>query len=55
VLVRDVREGDAEALSQLLTVSTGLTTTPAQIQQRLACSRDIEHPILPNSMPCVSQ
>ncbi|MCJ7548551.1 MAG: GNAT family N-acetyltransferase [Anaerolineae bacterium] len=46
MLVRDVREDDAEALSQLLTAFTGLTTTPAQILQRLARSRGIEHPIL---------
>jgi ribosomal protein S18 acetylase RimI-like enzyme len=46
MLVRDAREGDAEALSQLLTASTGLTTTPAQVLQRLARSRGIEHPIL---------
>jgi ribosomal protein S18 acetylase RimI-like enzyme len=46
VLLRDVHEEDAEALSQLLTHFTNLTTTPAQIQQRLARSRGIEHPIL---------
>ena len=46
VLLRDVHEEDAEALSQLLTHFTDLTTTPAQIQQRLARSQGIEHPIL---------
>ena len=46
MLVRDIREGDADALAQVLTAFTGLTTTPAQIQQRLTRSRGIEHPIL---------
>lgn len=46
VLLRDVREGDAEALSQLLTEFTHLPTTSTQIHQRLARSRGIEHPIL---------
>ena len=46
VLLRDVREGDAEALSQLLTEFTHLSTTPAQIHQRLARSQGIEHPIV---------
>jgi ribosomal protein S18 acetylase RimI-like enzyme len=46
VLLRDVREGDAEALSQLLTDFTHLSTTPAQIYQQLARSQGIEHPIL---------
>ena len=46
VLLRDVHEGDAEALSQLVTDFTGLTNTPAQIHQRLARSQGIEHPIL---------
>jgi GNAT superfamily N-acetyltransferase len=46
VLLRDVRSGDAEALSQLITEFTHLSTTPAQIRQRLARSQDIEHPIV---------
>jgi ribosomal protein S18 acetylase RimI-like enzyme len=46
VLVRNVRDDDAKALSQLLTAFTSLTTTPAQVLQRLARSRGIEHPIL---------
>jgi ribosomal protein S18 acetylase RimI-like enzyme len=46
VLVRDVREGDAAALSQLLTEFTQLTTTPEQIHQRLDRSQGIEYPIL---------
>jgi ribosomal protein S18 acetylase RimI-like enzyme len=46
MLLRDVSEGDAEAISQLITEFTQRTTTAAQIQQRLARSRGIEHPIL---------
>jgi ribosomal protein S18 acetylase RimI-like enzyme len=46
VLLRDVRSGDAEALSQLITEFTHLSTTPAQIRQRLARSQSIEHPIV---------
>ena len=46
VLLRDVRAGDEQALSKLLTEFTHLSTTPAQIQQRLARSLDIEHPIV---------
>lgn len=46
VLLRDLRDGDAEALSELITDFTRLTTTPAQIHKRLARSRGIEHPIL---------
>lgn len=46
MILRDVGEGDAEAISQLVTEFTQLTTTAAQIQQRLARSRGIEHPIL---------
>ena len=46
VLVRDVREGDAEALAYLLTDFNRLTTTPAQVHLRLARSQGIEHPIL---------
>ena len=46
MLLRDVREEDAEALSQLLTDFTGLSTTPAQVHQRLVRSQGIEHPIL---------
>ena len=46
MLLRNVHEEDAEALAQLLTHFTGLTITPAQIQQRLARSHGIEHPIL---------
>ena len=46
MLVRDVHPGDAEALSQLITEFTHLSTTPAQIRQRLARSQDVEHPIV---------
>ena len=46
MVVRDVRERDAEAISQLITEFTQLPTTATQIQQRLARSRGIEHPIL---------
>jgi ribosomal protein S18 acetylase RimI-like enzyme len=46
VLLRDVRDGDAEALAQFFTDFTGLTTTPAQIRQRLARSQGIEHPVV---------
>jgi ribosomal protein S18 acetylase RimI-like enzyme len=46
MLLRDVREEDAEAISQLLTEFTQLRTTTAQMQQRLARSQGIEHPIL---------
>ena len=46
MVLRDAGEGDAEALAQLITQFTNLATTAAQIRQRLARSRDIEHPIL---------
>ena len=46
MLLRDVSEGDAEAISRLITEFTQLPTTATQIQQRLARSRGIEHPIL---------
>ena len=46
MVLRDVSEGDAAAIAQLITEFTQLTTTAAQIQQRLARSRGIEHPIL---------
>ena len=46
MLLRDAREEDAEALAHLLTDFTHMATTPAQMQQRLARSRGIEHPIL---------
>jgi ribosomal protein S18 acetylase RimI-like enzyme len=46
MLLRDVSEGDAEAIAQLITEFTHLTTTPAEVQQRLARSQGIEHPIL---------
>jgi ribosomal protein S18 acetylase RimI-like enzyme len=46
MLLRDVSEEDAEAIAELITDFTHLTTTTAQIQQRLARSRGIEHPIL---------
>jgi ribosomal protein S18 acetylase RimI-like enzyme len=46
MLLRDVREGDAEAIAQLITEFTQLTTSAAQIRHRLARSRGIEHPIL---------
>jgi ribosomal protein S18 acetylase RimI-like enzyme len=46
VLVRDVHEGDAESLAQLILEFTHVKTTPAQVRQRLSRSRGIEHPIL---------
>ena len=46
MIVRDVNGGDVEAISQLITEFTGLPTTASQIQQRLARSQGIEHPIL---------
>ena len=46
MLLRDVNERDAEALAQLMTEFSQLTTSAAQIQGRLARSRGIEHPIL---------
>jgi N-acetylglutamate synthase-like GNAT family acetyltransferase len=46
MVLRDVNEGDAEAISQLITEFTQLRTSAAQIRQRLARSRGIEHPIL---------
>jgi len=46
MLLRDISEGDAEAISRLITEFTQLPTTATQIQQRLARSRGIEHPIL---------
>ncbi|HOU11821.1 MAG TPA: GNAT family N-acetyltransferase [Anaerolineae bacterium] len=44
--LRAAREEDAEALAQLISDFTGLTTTPAQMQRRLVRSRGIEHPIV---------
>jgi ribosomal protein S18 acetylase RimI-like enzyme len=46
MLIRDVHSGDAEALSRLITEFTGLSTTAAQIRQRLARSLGVEHPIV---------
>jgi ribosomal protein S18 acetylase RimI-like enzyme len=46
MLLRDVRAEDSEAIAELVTEFTHLATTSAQIQQRLARSRGIEHPIL---------
>lgn len=46
MLLRDVRDGDAEALAQLQTEFTHLSVTPTQILQRLARSQGIEHPIV---------
>ena len=46
MLLRDVREGDADAIAQLITEFTNLTTSPAEVQQRLARSQGLEHPIL---------
>jgi ribosomal protein S18 acetylase RimI-like enzyme len=46
MLLRDVSEGDAEAVAQLITEFTHLPTTTAEVQQRLARSQGIEHPIL---------
>ena len=46
MLLRDVSEGDAEAIAQLITEFTHLSTTATQVQQRLARSRGIEHPVL---------
>jgi hypothetical protein len=44
--IRDVREEDAEAIAQLITEFTQLTTTAAEVQRRLARSQGIEHPVL---------
>jgi ribosomal protein S18 acetylase RimI-like enzyme len=46
MLVRDVHSGDAVALSQLIIEFTHLSTTAAQIRQRLARSQGVEHPIV---------
>lgn len=46
MLLRNVSEEDAEAIAELITDFTQLTTTAAQIRQRLARSQGIEHPIL---------
>jgi ribosomal protein S18 acetylase RimI-like enzyme len=46
MLLRDVRENDAEAIAQLITEFTHLTTTAAEVRQRLARSQGIEHPVL---------
>jgi ribosomal protein S18 acetylase RimI-like enzyme len=46
MLLRDVREEDAEAIAQLITEFTQLTTTAGQVRKRLARSQGIEHPIL---------
>jgi len=46
MLLRDVHSGDAEALAQLITEFTNLSTTPAQIRQRLSRSQNVEHPIV---------
>jgi ribosomal protein S18 acetylase RimI-like enzyme len=46
MLLRDVSEEDAEAIAALITDFTQLTTTAAQIRQRLARSQGIEHPVL---------
>lgn len=46
MLLRDVIEEDAEAIAELITEFTQLTTTAAQIRQRLARSQGIEHPVL---------
>ena len=46
MLLRDIREGDAGAIAQLITEFTHRTTTAAEVKQRLARSQGIEHPIL---------
>lgn len=46
MLLRDVMEADAEAIAQLMTEFTHLTTTAAEVRQRLSRSQGIEHPIL---------
>jgi ribosomal protein S18 acetylase RimI-like enzyme len=46
MLIRDVSEGDADAIAQLITEFTRLPTTAIQVQQRLTRSHGIEHPIL---------
>jgi len=46
MFLRDVQPSDAEALAQLITEFTNLSTTPAQIRQRLSRSQNIEHPIV---------
>lgn len=46
MLLRDVSEGDAEAVAQLITEFTNLRTTAAEVRQRLVRSQGIEHPIV---------
>jgi len=46
MILRDVHEGDAEAIAQLITEFTQLTNTTEQIRERLARSQGIEHPVL---------
>jgi GNAT superfamily N-acetyltransferase len=46
MLLRDVHSRDAKALAQRITEFTHLSTTPAQIRQRLARSQNVEHPIV---------
>lgn len=46
MLLRDVHSGDAEALSQLITEFTHLSTTAVQIRKRLARSQAVEHPVV---------
>src|SRR5512142_203550 len=46
ILVRDVTEGDAEAIARLITEFIHLTTTAEQVARRLRRSAVVEHPIL---------
>jgi len=46
MLLRDIRAEASEAVAELVRDFTHLATTSAQIKQRLARSRGIEHPIL---------
>lgn len=46
MLLRDVSVGDAEAIARLITEFTHLSTTAAEVQQRLARSQGVEYPIL---------
>lgn len=46
MLIRDAGEADADAIARLMTEFTRLTTTAAEVRERLARSQGIEHPIL---------
>lgn len=46
MLIRDAGEGDADAIAQLITEFTHLTTTADEVRQRLRRSQGIEYPIV---------